>query len=112
MVSPRIKYVQHGTLLNIGKAVLRRSNSAAPAPCQLLWPFTAEALVDDSMVRCARENFRTRDIVRKTGRDLEALNGRQRVCSERVMELYRQQLRGVGARVRGIRPPRDLLSGI
>lgn len=77
----------------LGKVVLRRSNSAAPAPCQLLWPFTAEVLVDDSMVMFVRENLRTVDIVRTMGKDLEALNGRQRACSERVMELYRQQLR-------------------
>jgi hypothetical protein len=45
------------------------------------------------MVKFVRENFRTGDIVEKMGRDLEALNGRQRACSGRVMELYRQQLR-------------------
>lgn len=83
-------------------AILRRSNSAAPAPCQLLCPVIAVALAIASIVRGVIENLRAGETVRTIVGDLKPAKGREKACNERVMGHYRQQLRGVGGRLRGV----------
>lgn len=91
-------------------AILRKSNSAAPAPCQLLSPVIAVAFAIVSLRRGVIENLRTGETVRNIVGDLKPAKGREKACNERVMDLYRQQLRGADGRLRGVCISRDIVS--